>query len=167
MSNRNETNRFAMEGIFRRILKQCPQEGVRTCGSRMEGVIKLTSQNPLSLLVKFGIMAAWNATCAENCSGHGECHNGTCLCEIQFEGDECHTPNLSYYVAFASVFFVLALVCLIQLVMCVVAEYQRMKAPSVLRACHITTQKLLYFLVFLAASIRGAYFTSPVSTHLT
>nr|CAD7264010.1 unnamed protein product [Timema shepardi] len=138
-------------------------EGVRTCGSRMEGVIKLTSQNPLSLLVKFGIMAAWNATCAENCSGHGECHNGTCLCEIQFDGDECHTPNLSYYVAFASVFFVLALVCLIQLVMCVVAEYQRMKAPSVLRACHITTQKLLYFLVFLAASIRGAYFTSPAA----
>nr|CAD7407806.1 unnamed protein product [Timema cristinae] len=129
----------------------------------MEGVIKLTSQNPLSLLVKFGIMAAWNATCAENCSGHGECHNGTCLCEIQFDGDECHTPNLSYYVAFASVFFVLALVCLIQLVMCVVAEYQRMKAPSVLRACHITTQKLLYFLVFLAASIRGAYFTSPAA----
>nr|CAD7458819.1 unnamed protein product [Timema tahoe] len=136
-------------------------ESVWTCGSRMEGVIKLTSQNPLSLLVKFGIMAAWNATCAENCSGHGECHNGTCLCEIQFDGEECHTPNLSYYVAFASVFFVLALVCLIQLVMCVVAEYQRMKAPSVLRACHITTQKLLYFLVFLAASIRGAYFTSP------
>jgi hypothetical protein len=49
--------------------------------SRMGSIIKLTTQNPLSLLVKFGIMA-WNGTCADNCSGHGECHNGTCLCEV-------------------------------------------------------------------------------------
>jgi hypothetical protein len=47
----------------------------------MESMLKLTTQNPLSLLVKFGIMA-WNGTCADNCSGHGECHNGTCLCEV-------------------------------------------------------------------------------------
>ncbi|KAK7791006.1 hypothetical protein R5R35_007900 [Gryllus longicercus] len=125
-------------------------------------VLSLTTQNPLSLLVKFGMMA-WNTSCAENCSGHGECHNGTCLCEIQFEGKECHAPNLSYYVAFATVFFILALVCLVQLVMCIVAEWQRMKAPSLLRACRVTTQKLLYFLVFLAAAIRGAYFTSPAA----
>lgn len=130
--------------------------------SRMESMMKLTTQNPLSLLVKFGIMA-WNGTCADNCSGHGECHNGTCLCEIQFDGPECHVPNLSYYVAFATVFFLLALICLIQLVMCIVAEWQRMKAPSLLRACRVTTQKLLYFVVFLAAVIRGAYFTSPAA----
>jgi hypothetical protein len=49
--------------------------------SRMGSMMKLTTQNPLSLLVKFGIMA-WNGTCADNCSGHGECHNGTCLCEV-------------------------------------------------------------------------------------
>jgi hypothetical protein len=48
----------------------------------MEGMMKLTTQNPLSLLVKFGIMA-WNGTCTDNCSGHGECHNGTCLCEVR------------------------------------------------------------------------------------
>lgn len=130
--------------------------------SRMGSIMKLTTQNPLSLLVKFGIMA-WNGTCADNCSGHGECHNGTCLCEIQFDGPECHVPNLSYYVAFATVFFLLALVCLIQLVMCIVAEWQRMKAPSFLQACHVTTQKLLYFVVFLASIIRGAYFTSPAA----
>ncbi|XP_063238059.1 uncharacterized protein LOC134539731 isoform X2 [Bacillus rossius redtenbacheri] len=129
----------------------------------MEEVIRLTSENPLTLLVKFGLMGRWNMTCAENCSGHGECHNGTCVCEIQFDGDECHSPNISYYVAFATVFFLLALVCLVQLVMCVVSEYQRMKAPSFLRACRVTTQKLLYFLVFLAAAIRGAYFTSPAA----
>ncbi|XP_012266455.1 uncharacterized protein LOC105692075 isoform X3 [Athalia rosae] len=127
----------------------------------MERVIALSTQNPLSLLVKFGMMA-WNNTCGiDNCSGHGECHNGTCLCEIQFDGSECHVPNLSYYIAFATIFFVLAFVCLVQLVMCIVAEWQRMKAPSFLRACRVTTQKVLYFVVFLASMIRGAYFTSP------
>ncbi|EZA56197.1 hypothetical protein DMN91_000521 [Ooceraea biroi] len=129
----------------------------------MEQVIALSTQNPLSLLVKFGMMA-WNNSCGtENCSGHGECHNGTCLCEIQFDGPECHIPNLSYYIAFATIFFLMAFVCLIQLVMCIVAEWQRMKAPSFLRACRVTTQKVLYFVVFLASIIRGAYFTSPTA----
>lgn len=82
--------------------------------------------------------------------------------QIQYDGDECRAPNVPYYVAFASIFFLLALVSMVQLIMCVVAEYHKMKSPSVLRACRITTQKLLYFLVFLAAIIRGAYFTSPV-----
>ncbi|EFN61716.1 E3 ubiquitin-protein ligase MARCH2 [Camponotus floridanus] len=129
----------------------------------MEQMIAISRQNPLSILVKFGMMA-WNNSCGiENCSGHGECHNGTCLCEIQFDGPECHIPNLSYYVAFATIFFLLAFVCLIQLVMCIVAEWQRMKAPSFLRACRVTTQKVLYFVVFLASIIRGAYFTSPTA----
>ncbi|KAL6257020.1 uncharacterized protein LOC105432583 [Pogonomyrmex barbatus] len=129
----------------------------------MEQMIALSTQNPLSLLVKFGMMA-WNNSCGnDNCSGHGECHNGTCLCEIQFDGPECHIPNLSYYIAFASIFFLLAFVCLIQLVMCIIAEWQRMKAPSFLRACRVTNQKVLYFVVFLASVIRGAYFTSPTA----
>ncbi|CAD1477625.1 unnamed protein product [Heterotrigona itama] len=129
----------------------------------MEQMIALSTQNPLTLLVKFGMMA-WNDTCGnENCSGHGECHNGTCLCEIQFDGLECHVPNLSYYIAFASIFFMLAFVCLIQLIMCIIAEWQKMKAPSFLRACRVTTQKVLYFIVFLASLIRGAYFTSPTA----
>lgn len=50
--------------------------------------------------------------------------------------------------------------------MCIVAEWQKMKAPSFLRACRVTTQKVLYFIVFLASLIRGAYFTSPVSKKL-
>lgn len=129
----------------------------------MEQMIALSTQNPLTLLVKFGMMA-WNDTCGqENCSGHGECHNGTCLCEIQFDGLECHVPNLSYYIAFATIFFMLAFVCLIQLIMCIIAEWQKMKAPSFLRACRVTTQKVLYFIVFLASLIRGAYFTSPTA----
>ncbi|XP_076249387.1 uncharacterized protein LOC143188816 isoform X1 [Calliopsis andreniformis] len=129
----------------------------------MEQMIALSTQNPLTLLVKFGMMA-WNDTCGqENCSGHGECHNGTCVCEIQFDGLDCHVPNFSYYIAFASIFFILAFVCLIQLIMCIIAEWQKMKAPSFLRACRVTTQKVLYFIVFLASLIRGAYFTSPTA----
>ena len=47
----------------------------------------------------------------------------------------------------------------------IVAEYLRMKKnPSVLRACRITTQKFLYFLVFLASILRGTYFAAPVSS---
>lgn len=123
----------------------------------MDHLYRLTTQNPLSMFVSKYMM-----TCpGGNCSGHGECQNGTCFCEIQYDGEECHTPNVPYYVAFATTFFLLALVCMIQLIMCVVAEYHKMKTPSVLRACRVTTQKLLYFLVFLAAVIRGAYFTSP------
>ena len=36
-------------------------------------------------------------------------------------------------------------------------------AFSHFRACRVTTQKLLYFLVFLACVLRGAYFAAPVS----
>ena len=43
------------------------------------------------------------------------------------------------------------------------SEFLRMKKnPSVLRACRITTQKFLYFLVFLASILRGTYFAAPV-----
>lgn len=100
--------------------------------------------------------------CDANCSGHGECFNGSCYCQIQFEGAECKRINFSYHVAFASIFFLLALTSLIQLVMCIHAEYLRMKKnPSMLKACRVTTQKFLYFLTFLASSLRGAYFAAP------
>lgn len=47
--------------------------------------------------------------------------------------------------------------------MCIHAEYLRMKKnPSMLKACRVTTQKFLYFLTFLASSLRGAYFAAPV-----
>eukprot|EP00096_Caligus_rogercresseyi_P011935 TRINITY_DN484_c0_g1_i3.p1 TRINITY_DN484_c0_g1~~TRINITY_DN484_c0_g1_i3.p1 ORF type:complete len:577 (-),score=90.68 TRINITY_DN484_c0_g1_i3:218-1948(-) len=100
--------------------------------------------------------------CQLNCSGRGECLNGTCYCQIRFEGSECKTINFYYHVAFASIFFLLALTSIIQLAMCIHAEYLRMKKnPSVLRACRITTQKCIYFLVLLASILRGAYFAAP------
>ncbi|KAI8432563.1 hypothetical protein MSG28_013555, partial [Choristoneura fumiferana] len=64
--------------------------------------------------------AARGAGCALECSGRGDCMNGTCLCEIR-----------------------------------------RLKAPTFLRACKVTTQKMLYLVAFLASLIRGAYFVSP------
>lgn len=76
----------------------------------------------------------------------------------------------SYYViCFLGIgggFLLIALVCAIQLLMNVISEYHKLKTPTLLRACRITTQKLLYFLAFLACLIRGAYFTTPVSTTL-
>lgn len=64
----------------------------------MEQMIALSTQNPLTLLVKFGIMA-WNDTCGnENCSGHGECHNGTCVCEVMFKRKKTIQYNLFHFV---------------------------------------------------------------------
>lgn len=97
------------------------------------------------------------------CNGRGECDNGTCICEIRYSGDECRAFNLPYHAGISSVFYCVALFSLIQLMICIVAEYQRLKRPSIVRACRITAQKLLYFIVFLAALLRGAYFTTPVS----
>ena len=111
------------------------------------------------------VVMSTEESCQANCSGHGECMNGSCYCLIQFEGDECQRIHFSYHVAFSSIFFLLALTSLIQLVMCIHAEYLRMKKnPSIIKACRVTTQKFLYFLVFLAAVLRGAYFAAPVST---
>lgn len=100
-------------------------------------------------------------SCTGDCSGRGECHNGTCVCEIRFAGDYCDGPNLPYHAGIGGVFLLIALVCAVQLLMCIVSEYQRLKTPTFLRACKITTQKVLYFITFLASLLRGAYFTSP------
>lgn len=60
------------------------------------------------------------------------------------------------------IFLLVAFICAVQLTICVVSEYRRLKAPTFLRACKVTTQKMLYFVAFLASLIRGAYFVSPV-----
>ncbi|XP_063833921.1 uncharacterized protein LOC135083087, partial [Ostrinia nubilalis] len=95
------------------------------------------------------------------CSGRGDCLNGTCLCEIRYAGDQCAAPNFSYHACIGGIFLVVAFICAVQLTICVVAEYRRLKAPTFLRACKVTTQKMLYFVAFLASLIRGAYFVSP------
>ena len=49
----------------------------------------------LSLLHGSGYDAM--AGCLGDCSGRGECWNGTCYCEIQYSGDTCNGPNLPYH----------------------------------------------------------------------
>ncbi|XP_028179208.1 uncharacterized protein LOC114366518 isoform X3 [Ostrinia furnacalis] len=105
--------------------------------------------------------AARGAGCTLGCSGRGDCLNGTCLCEIRYAGDQCAAPNFSYHACIGGIFLVVAFICAVQLTICVVAEYRRLKAPTFLRACKVTTQKMLYFVAFLASLIRGAYFVSP------
>ena len=85
--------------------------------------------------------------------------------QIQFDGLRCDAPNLPYYISFSAFFFLIGAVCLAQLVICVRAEFARMKTPSLLRACRVTTQKALYVLIFAAAVLRGLYFAAPVSRH--
>ncbi|XP_031632327.1 uncharacterized protein LOC116346426 isoform X2 [Contarinia nasturtii] len=97
----------------------------------------------------------------EPCSGRGICLKGTCLCEIRYSGDECNDYNIPYHASVSSVFYFVAALSIIQLFICCKSEYKRLKQPSLLQAIRITTQKLLYFVVFIAASLRGAYFTTP------
>ena len=101
------------------------------------------------------------AQCSGNCSGHGQCLNGSCYCMIQYQGSDCHDANFSFHVAFSSIFSLMALTSLIQLSMCIHSEYLRQKSPSLLRSFRVTTQKMLYFLTFIAASLRAIYFASP------
>jgi len=99
--------------------------------------------------------------CEGNCSGHGQCLNGSCYCMIQYEGSMCDDSNFAYHVAFSSIFSLMALTSLIQLGMCIHSEYLRQKSPSCWKACRVTTQKMLYFLTFVASSLRAIYFASP------
>ena len=82
--------------------------------------------------------------------------------QVKFDGAGCADLNVSYHVAFASVFLLVAATSLIQLFICIHAEYARLKTPSILKACRITNQKFLYILVFFAALLRGLYFAYPV-----
>ncbi|UYV70302.1 hypothetical protein LAZ67_7002473 [Cordylochernes scorpioides] len=49
---------------------------------------------------------------------------------------------------------------LLQRFLCIKAEFHRLKAPSLRKACQVTPQKLLYILIFLATALRGYYFSS-------
>jgi len=146
--------------------------GLRAIHKRVGGgVVKSSSLGVGVGVTWLGQLMGWtdnssdyDSLCTTNCSGHGECMNGTCFCQVQFEGVRCSEPNVSYHVGFASVFLLVAATSLIQLFICIHAEYARMKAPSILKACRITNQKFLYILVFLAALLRGLYFAYPGST---
>lgn len=117
---------------------------------------------PMLLRETTRLMMSANFNCSYNCSEHGDCDNGTCVCEVQFNGDACGEPNVSYFVAFATIFFVIGTVSFVQLLLCVRSEFLKMKTPNFWQACRVTTQKALYLLMFLAAGVRGVYFSSSV-----
>ena len=50
--------------------------------------------------------------------------------QIRYDGDDCRHINFSYHVAFASIFFLLALTSLIQLAMCIHAGIKMTKSRN-------------------------------------
>ncbi|XP_046450924.1 uncharacterized protein LOC124199002 isoform X2 [Daphnia pulex] len=163
-----------MVGSVSRLTTAVHSLGIRaiTSGSNIgRGTVGNFGVGSVSVGVKLlGQLMGWSENssdlqshCQANCS-HGECYNGTCFCEIQFEGVQCAEPSVGYHVGFASVFLLVAATSLIQLFICIHAEYARLKTPSFFKACRITNQKFLYILVFLAALLRGLYFAYPAST---
>lgn len=141
-------------------------------GPLTTGRPSFVSPNPIGSLHLFlmstaatmirSVMMLSPESCLNDCSGRGECRNGTCYCEIRFTGDSCAGPNLPYHTGIGGVFLLIAAVCAVQLLVCIVAEYQRLKTPTLLKACRVTTQKLLLLVTFVASLIRGAYFSSHV-----
>lgn len=160
-----------MKGSATRLGTAVHNLGLRSLHKRGGGGVAKSNSAVRAGVTWLGQLMGWtdnssdfDTLCTANCSGHGECMNGTCFCEVQFEGVRCSEPNVGYHVGFASVFLLVALTSLIQLLICIHAEYSRMKTPSILKACRITNQKFLYILVFLAALLRGLYFAYPGST---
>lgn len=96
--------------------------------------------------------------CQLNCSGHGSCDNGQCICMVQYAGDFCQDQNRGYFVAFGSIFATLSAVAIIQLVLCIHNEYAKQKHKSIRKVLRINAQKLLYALTFFATAIKGIYF---------
>lgn len=107
-----------------------------------------------------------NGSCTDNCSGHGECHQGICFCEVQYSGGTCTDPNISYFVAFSTIFYLICAVSFVQLLICIRSEFSRIKPPSLLKALKVTTQKALYALICIATFARGFYFSSPENASL-
>ena len=88
---------------------------------------------------------------------------GECWCEVQFRGASCQTTNLLYYTIFSLLFFLLSIVSLVQLAVCVQAEYHKRYKPSIRDVFRVTNQKLVYLFVTIATASRGFYFAIQLS----
>jgi len=94
-----------------------------------------------------------------NCSLHGQCYNGMCICEVQFTGMNCTQTNIGYTAAFSAIFSILLLIGAVQLIICICAEYKKLKHPTICCAFRLTTQKLLLGVVIAASTTRVLYFS--------
>ncbi|XP_029205294.1 uncharacterized protein LOC114969155 [Acropora millepora] len=97
--------------------------------------------------------------CPSDCSGHGSCVRGACVCEVKYSGGSCSDTNMSYFVGFGAVFYLVCAVSFIQLVLCVRSEFHKLKKPSLLKACRLTVQKALYLCMIVACGTRGLYYS--------
>lgn len=99
--------------------------------------------------------------CADDasCSHNGHCFSGQCKCQVDWAGPNCTKHNEVYFHSFSIIFYVLTATSFVQLFLCIRAEYSRQKKKSILSACRITVQKLLYLCTAVACLSRGLLFT--------
>jgi len=94
------------------------------------------------------------------CSVNGVCtEKGICQCTVTWAGRNCTDQNHLYFHSFSLVFYALMTVSMVQLVLCIRAEYQRQKKKSMFKACRITVQKFLYGITSVACLWRGLLFS--------
>jgi len=86
------------------------------------------------------------------------------ILQIKFAGDECGGINVGYHIGLASVYLVVAIVSLCQLLFAITMSCRQVgKGNRFREALSPTTPKAIYAIVFLAASLRAAYFAVSVS----
>lgn len=100
-----------------------------------------------------------SGNCPSDCSGHGSCVGGYCVCEVKYSGGACSDTNVGYFVGFGTVFFFVCAISSAQLVLCVRSEFRKLKRPSLAKACRLTVQKTLYLCMIVACGTRGVYYS--------
>ncbi|XP_031551862.1 uncharacterized protein LOC116289124 [Actinia tenebrosa] len=95
--------------------------------------------------------------CPGNCNDRGACVAGSCVCEVRYSGGNCTDSNLGYNIGFGLTFYLLCVVCFLQLVLCIWSEFGKLKRPSLAKACRPTVQKMLYICMIIACGSRGVY----------
>lgn len=112
-----------------------------------------------------GMLSSNSSFCSGGCGGNGECRQGVCYCKVEFAGGRCQEHNLSFYIAFSTIFYTICAISFVQLVICIRCEFQRHK-HSLPKALRLTTQKALYGLICVATALRGFYYSSPDNSEL-
>lgn len=56
-----------------------------TAMSVLYGFSKAADYIGVATSTNSALYTTWdNTSCVDNCSGHGECYNGTCICEVSY-----------------------------------------------------------------------------------